>query len=153
SGHGLPSGTVTLLLTDIEGSTRLVHELGEQYADVLADHRRTLREVFSRHGGVEVDTQGDGFLIVFARASDAVAAARETQEGLTTGPVGVRIGIHTGEPVPTPEGYVGVDVHRVARITSAGHGGQVLLSRATRDLLEGSIEVCDLGEHRLKDIS
>ena len=93
----LLSGTVTLLFTDIEGSTRLLHELGERYAEVLAEHRRVLRDAFSRHGGVEVDTQGDAFFIAFARASDAVAAAGEAQDALANGPVRVRIGIHTGE--------------------------------------------------------
>jgi class 3 adenylate cyclase len=124
----LPSGTVTLLFTDIERSTRLLHELGERYADVLAEHRRVLREAFSRHGGVEVDTQGDAFFVAFARASDAVAAAGEARDALADGPVRVRIGVHTGEPVVTEEGYVGVDVHRAARIMGAGHGGQILLS-------------------------
>lgn len=149
----LPSGTVTLLFTDIEGSTRLLHELGERYADVLADHRRALRAVFSAHAGVEVDTQGDAFFVAFARASDAVAAARDAQAGLANGPVRVRIGIHTGEPVRTEEGYVGVDVHRAARVMGAGHGGQVLLSETTRRLVDAAVELRDLGEHRLKDLS
>jgi predicted ATPase/DNA-binding SARP family transcriptional activator len=149
---GLPSGTVTLLFTDIEGSTRLLHELGEGYTDVLAEHRRLLREVFSRHGGVEVGTQGDGFFLAFVRASDAVAAAREAQEALATGLVRVRMGIHTGEPALTEEGYVGVEVHRAARIMAAGHGGQVLLSQATRELLDATVDVRELGEHFLKDL-
>ncbi len=147
----LPSGTVTLLFTDIEGSTRLLHEFGERYAEVLAEHRRALRDAFSRHGGVEVDTQGDAFFLAFARASDAVAAAGEAQDALAGGPVRVRIGIHTGEPIVTEEGYVGVDVHRAARIMGAGHGGQVLLSEATQRLLDSTEELRDLGEHRLKD--
>jgi predicted ATPase len=148
----LPSGTVTLLFTDIEGSTRLLHELGSRYADVLAEHRRVLREAFSRHGGVEVDTQGDAFFVAFARAGDAVAAAGEAQDALADGPVRVRIGVHTGEPAVTEEGYVGADVHRAARIMGAGHGGQVLLSETTQRLLDSTRELRDLGEHRLKDI-
>src|SRR6184192_3157953 len=97
SSH-LPSGTVTFLFTDIEGSTRLLHELGDAYADALADHRRVLREAFARHGGFEVDTQGDAFFIAFARARDAVGAAASAQRALLSGPIRVRIGVHTGEP-------------------------------------------------------
>jgi predicted ATPase/class 3 adenylate cyclase len=149
----LPTGTVTLLLTDIEGSTRLLQELGEKYAEVLVEHRRILRDVFSRHDGVEVDTQGDAFFFAFTRASDAVSAAADAQAALVEGPLRVRIGIHTGEPVVTEEGYVGVDVHRTARIMSAGHGGQVLLSDPTRQLLDATVRLHDLGEHRLKDLS
>ena len=100
----LPSGTVTLLFTDIEGSTRLLHQLGDGYGDVLAEHRRALREAFSRHGGVEVDTQGDAFFYAFVRAGDAVVAAGAGQEALAAGPVKVRIGLHTGEPLVTDEG-------------------------------------------------
>jgi predicted ATPase len=147
----LPTGTVTFLFTDIEGSTRLLHELGERYAEVLAEHRHVLREAFARRDGVEVDTQGDAFFVAFARASDAVAAASEAQAALGDGPVRVRMGLHTGEPTVTEEGYVGIDVHRAARIAAAGHGGQVLLSQATRDL--ASAEFKDLGDHRLKDLS
>src|SRR5881392_2133900 len=99
SSH-LPSGTVTFLFTDIEGSTRLLHELGDAYADALAEHRRVLREAFARHGGVEVDTQGDAFFVAFARASDALAAAREAQSALD-GEIRVRMGVHTGEPLLT----------------------------------------------------
>src|SRR5213596_3297090 len=128
----LPTGTVTFLFTDIEGSTRLLHELGDDYADALAEHRRVLREAFARHGGVEVDTQGDAFFVAFARASDALAAAREAQAGLDGGPVRVRMGVHTGEPLLTDEGYVGLDVHRAARIAAVAHGGQVLVSLSTR---------------------
>src|SRR6266487_2085858 len=105
----LPSGTVTFLFTDIEGSTRLLHELGDAYTDALAEHRRVVRSVFSEHDGVEVDTQGDAFFGAFARASDAVAAAAEIQRGLGAGPIRVRIGLHTGEPERTSEGYVGLD--------------------------------------------
>jgi predicted ATPase len=148
----LPGGTVTFLFTDIEGSTRLLHEHGERYAELLSEHRRVLREAFSKHEGVEVDTQGDAFFVAFARASDAVAAAWDGQEALRGGPVSVRMGLHTGEPVRTDEGYVGIDVHRAARIAAAGHGGQVLLSQTTRDLVaDGSFR--DLGDHRLKDLS
>jgi predicted ATPase len=148
----LPTGTVTLLFTDIEGSTRLLQELGDRYADVLVEHRRVLRDVFRNHGGVEVDTQGDAFFYAFARTQAAASAADEAQHALSGGPVRVRIGIHTGEPTLTDDGYVGVDVHRAARIMSAGHGGQVLLSQTTRDLLDSGIEVRDLGQHRLKDL-
>src|SRR6266566_4635528 len=147
-----PRGTVTLLFTDIEGSTRLLDELPDAYPSALAEHRRALREVFARHGGVEVDTQGDAFFVAFARASDAVAAAAEGQRALAHGPVGVRIGLHTGEPTVTADGYVGLDVHRASRIATAGHGGQILLSQSTRDLA-GRDDVHDLGEHRLKDLS
>ena len=148
--HDLPSGTVTFLFTDIEGSTRLLHELGEKYPAALSEHRRVLRAAFSAHGGVEVDTQGDAFFGAFPRASDAVAAAEEIQRGLAPGPIRVRIGLHTGEPTHTDEGYVGIDLHRGARVCAAGHGGQVLLSQPTRDLVE--VDVRDLGEHRLKDL-
>jgi class 3 adenylate cyclase len=148
----LPSGTVTFLFTDIEGSTRLLHELGDAYAEALAEHRRTLREAFQRHGGVEVDTQGDAFFVAFARATDALAAAAGGQEALASGPVKVRMGLHTGEPLVTEEGYVGIDVHRAARIAAAGHGAQVLVSQTTRDLA-GTNDLVDLGEHRLKDLS
>jgi predicted ATPase len=148
----LPSGTVTFLFTDIEGSTQLLHEHVERYAELLAEHRRALREAFARHGGVEVDTQGDAFFVAFARASDALAAADDAQRGLADGPVRVRMGLHTGEPMRTEAGYVGIDVHRAARIAAAGHGGQVLVSRATRDLV-GADNLRDLGEHRLKDLS
>ena len=144
---------MTLLFTDIEGSTRLLHDLGERYADVLAEHRRLLREAFARHGGVEVDTQGDAFFYAFARATDALAAARDGQTALEGGSVRVRIGIHTGEPVVTDEGYVGADVHRAARVMDAGHGGQVLLSETTRQLLDAEAGLRDLGDHRLKDLT
>jgi predicted ATPase/class 3 adenylate cyclase len=148
----LPQGTVTLLFTDIEGSTRLLQELGDEYADVLADHRRTLREEFARHGGVEVGTEGDAFFVAFAKASDALAAAAAGREALADGPIRVRMGLHTGEPTVTEEGYVGIDVHRAARIAAAGHGGQILVSQATRDLT-GADRLRDLGVHRLKDLA
>jgi predicted ATPase len=146
----LPTGTVTFLFTDIEGSTRLLDELAGRYADALAEHRRVLRRAFRRQRGVEVDTQGDAFFVAFERASDAVAAAEEAQAALAAGPIRVRIGIHTGEPTVTEEGYVGIDVHRGARIAAAAHGGQVLVSRATRELVENDLR--DLGLHRLKDV-
>ena len=148
----LPTGTVTLLFTDIEGSTKLLHQLGDRYAGVLAQHRRLLRDVFAQHRGVEVDTQGDAFFYAFASATEAVAAASEGQAVLAEGPIRVRMGVHTGEPTLTEEGYVGVDVHRAARICAAGHGGQTLISEGTRMLLNGS-GLLDLGEHRLKDLS
>ena len=148
----LPTGTVTLLFTDIAGSTRLLEELGEQYPAALAQHRRLLRAVFERHVGVEVDTQGDAFFAAFAKASDALSAAVEAQAALSSeGPIRVRIGIHTGEPIRTDEGYAGLDVHRAARIAAAGHGGQILLSQSTRELVD-SAAVRDLGTHRLKDV-
>jgi class 3 adenylate cyclase len=128
----LPAGTVTFLFTDVEGSTRLLRERGEDYADMLAEHRRVLREAFARHGGVEVEAQGDAFFVAFAKATDALAAASAAREALADGPIRVRMGLHTGEPTRTDEGYVGIDVHRAARIAAAGHGGQVLLSQATR---------------------
>jgi predicted ATPase/class 3 adenylate cyclase len=150
----LPTGTVTFLFTDIEGSTRLLAELGpEPYAEALAAHRRVLREVFARHRGVEVGTEGDAFFVAFERASDALAASREGQAALAGGRMGVRMGIHSGEPLVSEGNYVGMDVHRAARIAAAGHGGQVLVSQATRALLDTAIELRDLGEHWLKDLS
>jgi predicted ATPase len=119
---------------------------------VLGEHRRLLKDVFERHGGVEIDTLGDAVYAAFSRASDALAAAGEAQRALAALPVRVRMGVHTGEPQLTDEGYVGMDVHRTARIAAAGHGGQVVLSETTRDLLDGEFELRDLGEHRLKDL-
>jgi predicted ATPase/class 3 adenylate cyclase len=150
--RNLPSGTVTFLFTDIEGSTRLLQEHGAGYAQLVADHRRTLRDVFRRYEGVEVDTQGDSLFVAFARATDAVAAAGEAQDALGDGPVQVRIGIHTGEPIVTDEGYVGIDVHRAARVMSAAHGGQVIVSERTRSFLDDGLALTDLGLHRLKDL-
>ena len=147
----LPAGTVTFLFTDIEGSTRLLRELGDGYADALAVHRRVLRGAFAAHDGFEIDTQGDAFFVAFARAADALAAARDGQAALAGGPIRVRMGIHTGEPTVTDEGYVGLEVHRAARIAASGHGGQVLVSQATRELLRDGLQ--ELGEHRLKDFS
>ncbi len=146
----LPRGTVTFLFTDIEGSTRLLDELGaEEFGSALAEHRRVLREAFERHGGVEVDTQGDAFFVAFPTAPGALAAALEAQEGLE---LPVRMGLHTGTPLLAEEGYVGTDVHRAARIAAAGHGRQVLVSTATAALVDSS-RLRDLGEHRLKDLS
>jgi class 3 adenylate cyclase len=146
----LPRGTITFLFTDIEGSTRLLHEVGQaEYAARLAEHRRVLREAFERQGGVEVDTQGDAFFVAFPTAPGALAAAREAQEEVA---LPVRMGLHTGTPLLTEEGYVGADVHRAARLAAAGHGRQVLVSRATAALVERE-ELRDLGEHRLKDLS
>jgi predicted ATPase len=146
----LPRGTVTFLFTDIEGSTKLLRDLGDRYADVLADHRRALREAFTRHGGVEVDLQGDAFFVAFERASDAVAAAAEAQSAIRGGAVRARMGLHSGEPMVTEEGYVGIDVHRASRIAAVAHGGQVLVSQTTRDLVD--TEVRDLGDHQLWDL-
>ncbi len=148
----LPSGTVTFLFTDIDGSTRLLHELGaEVYAEALAEHRQVIRDACSRQDGIEVDTQGDAFFFAFPTAPGALAAAREMTDALASGRVQVRIGLHTGTPLLTEEGYVGGDVHRAARIAAAGHGGQVLVSSSTAQLAE--LELTDLGEHRLKDLS
>ena len=157
----LQAGTVTFVFTDIEGATRLVKHLRERYGDVLGEHRRIVRETFSRHGGEEVDTQGDAFFYVFPRARSAAEAAAETQRALSThewpegAAVSVRIGMHTGESV-SREGYHGLGVHRAHRIMAAGHGGQVLVSQATAsvlsdDVLDG-LTLRDLGDHQLKDL-
>jgi predicted ATPase len=147
----LPSGTVTFLFTDVEGSTRLLHELGARgYAEALAEHRRLIREACAAEGGVEVDTQGDAFFFAFASAPAALRSAETLVEELASGPVQVRVGLHTGTPLLTEEGYVGGDVHRAARIAAAGHGGQVLVSSSTASLVER--ELRDLGEHRFKDL-
>src|SRR5438874_7084378 len=148
----LPSGTVTFLFTDIEGSTKLLQQQGDRYADLLAEHRRILRDAFSAHGGVEVDTQGDAFFVAFPTAPGALEAAADATRRLAGGPVRVRIGIHTGTPHVVDEGYIGIDVHRAARIAACGHGGQVLISAATASLL-GTEDVRYLGLHRLKDLS
>ncbi len=158
----LPTGTVTLIFTDIEGSTHLLRQVGERYAHVLEACRHLLRAAFHANRGHEVDTQGDAFFVAFARATDAVSAAVAAQHALSNHDwpdglaVRVRMGLHTGEPELSTEGYVGLDVHRAARIMSAGHGGQVLLSQATRDLVEHvlpeGVSLRDLGEHRLKDL-
>jgi len=155
-----PTGTVTLLFSDIEGSTRLLERIGaERYRETLELHREVLRASFERHAGYEVDTEGDSFFVTFSSAGDAVAAALAAQRGLsaTDWPgghaVSVRIGIHTGHPLAVPSNYVGMDVHRAARIMAAAHGGQVLVSKTTRELLDEPFPVRDLGEHRLKDLS
>ena len=117
--HDLPRGTVTFLFTDIEGSTRLLRELGpERYAEALADHRRVLRDAFVAEGGVEVDTQGDAFFVAFPTAAGAAASARVAQLALAPGPIAVRMGLHTGTPTVAAEGYVGIDVHRGARVAA-----------------------------------
>jgi class 3 adenylate cyclase len=157
----LPTGTVTFLFTDIEGSTRLLQELGDRYGEVVRDHHRIMREHLGASGGSEIDTQGDAFFYSFPRARDAVAGAVAAQRALAehdwpVGAVRVRMGLHTGEPTVGEEGYVGLDVVRAARICSAGHGGQILLSETTRallgnDLPEG-VSVVDLGRQNLKDV-
>jgi predicted ATPase len=144
-----PAGTVTLVFTDIEGSTRLLHELGpDAYREALAEHRRIVREAFA--DGYEVDYEGDAFFYAFTAAEAAVQAVADAQKRLEGGPIRIRVGIHTGEPVPDPPKYVGLDVHLAARVMSVGHGGQALMSKATRELVDA--DVSDLGEHRLKDI-
>ena len=153
-----PTGTVTLLFTDIEGSTKLLERLGaDAYTGVLQLHRRLLLQAFEGHAGYPVDEEGDALFVAFARAEDAVAAAADGQRALAgaSWPPGVevrvRVGIHSGEPLAVPPNYVGMDVHRAARIMAAGHGGQVLVSGATRALLDG-VALIDLGPHRLKDM-
>jgi predicted ATPase/class 3 adenylate cyclase len=148
----LPTGTVTFLFTDVEGSTRLLRTLGpEAYAEALAEHRRVIREACASEGGVEVDTQGDAFFFAFPTAPGAIAAASAFTEALDSGPISVRVGLHTGTPLLTEEGYIGDDVHFGARVAASSHGGQIILSQATFELVEGAALV-DLGEHRLKDI-
>ena len=159
----LPGGTVTFVFTDIEGSTRLLQELGDEaYGRVSGDHRRLVREAFQAHEGQEIDTQGDAFFFSFPRARDAVAAAVDAQRALgghgwpNGSEVLVRMGLHTGEPHVGEEGYLGLDVVRAARISAAGHGGQILISETTRALLgnqlpEG-VAVHDLGQQDLKDV-
>jgi predicted ATPase/class 3 adenylate cyclase len=147
-----PLGTVTLVFTDIEGSTALLDELGaEAFKEALADHRQAVREAFGAHSGYEVDDAGDGLFYAFASASAAVTGVAEAMASLADGPVRIRVGVHTGEPLLDPPKYVGPDVHKAARIMSAAHGGQVLLSGATRELL--AEDVLDLGRHRLKDFA
>jgi class 3 adenylate cyclase len=158
----LPKGTVTFLLTDVEGSTRLLKQLGERYGAVLAEHQRLLRAAFGEAGGQEIDTQGDSFFFAFPRAREAVQAAVAGQRALAKhqwpagAPVRVRMGLHTGEPTVGEERYTGMGVHKAARIASAAHGGQILLSNTTRGLVEDDLpqdmRLADLGEHRLKDI-
>ncbi len=162
SMRSLPMGTVTLLFTNIEGSTHLLQQLGDRYATVLAECRRLLRATFQEWNGHEINTQDDAFFVAFARATDAVLAVVESQLALAAHPwpegvaMRVRMGLHTGEPSLTPEGYIGLDVQRAARIMSAAHGGQVLLSQTTANLVEqdlpDDVSLRDLGEHRLKDL-
>ncbi len=149
----LPSGTVTFLFTDVEGSTKLLQELGvDEFSEALDEHRRLLRDALDARGGVEVDTEGDAFFAVFPTAPGALEAAAEAQETLAGGRLRVRMGIHTGTPHLAKDGYVGIDVHRAARIAACGHGGQVLVSAATASLT-GTGGLRDLGEHRLKDLA
>jgi len=158
----LPEGTVTFLFTDIEGSTELLKQLGDEYATLLSEQREILRETFALWNGQEVDTQGDSFFVSFPRATQAVSAAVEILRNLHdhNWPDGVnvrlRMGLHTGEPLSWDEGYVGIDVHRAARIAHVGHGGQVLLSETTtplvRDDLPSGVSLLNLGRHRLKDM-
>ncbi|HEY3310599.1 MAG TPA: tetratricopeptide repeat protein [Anaerolineales bacterium] len=158
----LPSGTLTFLFTDIEGSTQLLNLLGEEFGSLLAEHHQLLRAAFGQHEGVEIDTQGDSFFIVFRQALQAVQAAALAQRSLAghhwpkEAQVHVRMALHTGEPKIGPTGYVGMDVHRAARINSAGHGGQVLLSASTKALVEqvlpAGLSLRPLGEQRLKDL-
>ena len=158
----LPSGTVTFLFTDIEGSTRLLQALGDAYAKVRSDHAVIIRGAIAAGGGVEVDTAGDSFFAAFPTPQGAVKAAVMAQRGLQSHEwpggalVRVRMGVHTGEGVASGSHYVGMDVHRAARIGAAAHGGQVIVSAATRGLVEHSLPaettLRDLGEHRLKDI-
>src|SRR5439155_15768713 len=125
----LPTGTVTFLFTDVEGSTKLLHELGaKRYAEALAEHRAAVRATCVAQGGVEVDTQGDAFFFAFPSAPGALAAASAFTETLASGPIHVRVGLHTGTPLLTAEGYVGDDVHLGARVAATGHGGQVILT-------------------------
>jgi predicted ATPase len=148
----LPTGTVTFLFTDVEGSTKLLHSLGaEAYADALAEHRRLVREACAPHGGVEVDTQGDAMFFAFPTGVGALSSARALTDALSLGPIRVRVGVYTGTPLLTEEGYVGEDVHRAARIAAAGHGGQVLVAEPTASLVDDDLK--DLGAHRFKDLA
>ena len=157
----LPTGTVTFLFTDVEGSTRLARELKEAWLPLLHRHREIIRAALAAHGGVEIATEGDGFFVAFARAPAAVAATVAAQRALAAEPwsegaeLRVRMGLHTGEGTLDADGsYVGHDVHRAARIAAAGHGGQVLVSAAVRaltdDALPPGVTIRDLGEHGLR---
>ena len=158
----LPAGTVTMLFSDIEGSTALLGRLGDRYGEALAAQRAIMRAAISAGGGHEMGTEGDSFFVVFASAAGAVACCVAAQRALAghAWPGGVvvrvRMGLHSGEPVRHQDGYVGMDVHRAARIAVSAHGGQVVLSDATRLLtqsrLPAGVSVRDLGVHRLKDL-
>ena len=162
-GDELPVGTVTFLFTDIEGSTGLLKQLRERYGEALGEHQRILRETFAAHEGHEIDTEGDSFFVAFRRAKEAVAAAVEGQRRLAEhewpdgSELRVRMGVHTGEPAAAGKSYVGLGVHRAARICAVGHGGQVLVSQASRELLRDDplpdVSLRDLGEHQLKDLA
>jgi predicted ATPase/class 3 adenylate cyclase len=151
--------TVTLLFSDIEGSTKLLQRTGDAYAGLLAEHRRLLGESFDRHGAIDSDTEGDSFFVVFPSAGEAAAAAEDGQRALAQhewpagNEVRVRMGLHSGEPRVVDGGWVGLDVHHANRVMAVGHGGQVLVSEATRTLLDDRFELRDLGEHRLKDLA
>lgn len=159
----LPTGTVTFLFTDIEGSTRLLADLGARYPDALETHRRLLRSAIHDASGCEFETQGDGLFVAFAGASDALTAAIAAQRALQAHPwpengtVRVRMALHTGQPSVTASGYVGLDLHRTARICATGWGGQILLSQTTKDLVEDElppdVSLRDMGQHRLKDLA
>ncbi len=154
----LPTGTVTFLFTDIEGSTSLLHELGpERYAEALAEHRLVFKNAIENWGGIVVDAQGDAFFVAFATATAAVRAAADAQRALAETEIRARMGLHSGEAIVAETGYVGADVHRGARICAAAHGAQVLLSHATRELVEDvlpdELGLRDLDEHRLKDLT
>ena len=158
----LPAGTVTFVFTDIEGSTALLKELGDRYGEVLAQHRRLVRDTFGAAGGIEIDTQGDAFFFAFPRAREAVTAAVGVQRSHAAadwpdgGTVRVRIGLHTGEPAVGDEGYLGLDVVRAARICTVARGGNVLISETTRALVGSSlpegVSVFPLGERHLKGL-
>ena len=159
----LPSGTVTLLFSDMEGSTMLLNRLGDRYVDALDAQRRILRAVWAECDGIELGTEGDSFYVVFAAADHAVRAvvARAARpgrahRGRTTCPFRVRMGLHTGAPLPHDGAYVGIDVHRAARIAASAHGGQIVCSDATAalvaDRLPDGVTLRDLGEHRFKDL-
>ncbi|MDD9207554.1 adenylate/guanylate cyclase domain-containing protein [Georgenia sp. 10Sc9-8] len=156
----LPEGTITLLFSDIEGSTRLLARLGERYGEVLSTQRAVMRAAFAMHGGHEMGTEGDSFFVVFRTVGAAVRAAVQAQRALCAASwpdgvqVRVRMGVHTGEPTRHEDGYVGMDVHRAARVAAVAHGGQVVLTAATHRIAttQDDVEALDLGEHRLKDI-
>src|ERR671937_592458 len=153
-----PKGAITLLFSDIEGSTQLLQRTGDLYPDLLADHRRILRTAFASHDGYEVDSEGDAFFVVFPSANDAIAAASDGQRALAEHSwrdghdVRVRMGVHSGEPRLVDGKYVGLDVHRAARVMASGHGGQIVVSKAARRQLAETWALADLGEHRLKDL-